>query len=258
MPPTGPSVSEILFALAIFISLVAASLGCLVFSERLPAHHRHDETYNVVRVVANIFVVLTSLVLGLLVNSSKNTFEAIDRNIHAFSTELILFDRTLRHYGPEASEVREQLRTYVRQAIRGTWGADGAPLLDDRAAENLLDEVGNGLVAIRPSDPLRTEIWRDAELSYQNVVRRRWALIEESEGAIPRPFLVMVVAWLVLIFASFGYRAPRNAVVITTFVASAFLIAGSIYLILDMNIPFSGPIKISPAPLQRAEEQMRR
>ncbi len=249
---------ELLVAMAIFVCLVAASLGSLVLSERLPAHHRQDETYNVVRLAASIFVVMTSLVLGLLVNSSKNMFEAIDRNIHAFSTELILLDRTLRHYGPEASDVRQRLRAYVRQAINGTWGADASPVLEDRAAETLLDEVGNGLAAMRPSDPVRTEMWREAEVSYQNVVRRRWVLIEESEGTIPTPFLVMLVAWLVLVFASFGYRAPRNAVVATTLVVSAFLIAGSIYLILDMNVPFSGPIKISPAPLQRAEEQLRR
>jgi hypothetical protein len=250
--------NELLVAVAIFACLVVASFGCLVLSERLPADHRHDETYNVVRLVASIFVVMTSLVLGLLVNSSKNTYEAIDRNVHAFSTELILLDRTLRNYGPEAADVRKRLRAYVRRAINGTWGVDGAPVLEDRAAESLLDEVGNGLMAMRPSDPVRHEMWREAETSYQNVVRRRWVLIEESEGTIPTPFLVMLVAWLVLIFASFGFRAPRNAVVATTLVVAAFLIAGSIYLMLDMDVPFSGPIKISPAPLLRAEEQLRR
>ena len=68
----------------------------------------------------------------------------------------------------------------------------------------------------------------------------------------------MLVAWLVLIFASFGYRAPRNAVVVSTFAVAAVLIAGAIYLIIDMDVPFTGPIQISPAPLLRAEEQMRR
>jgi hypothetical protein len=36
------------------------------------------------------------------------------------------------------------------------------------------------------------------------------------------------------------------------------LIAGAIYLILDMDIPFSGPIQISPAPLQRALAELQR
>ena len=46
---------EILVAGAIFICLVVAALGCLVLSAKLPEHHRHDETYNVVRLAANIF-----------------------------------------------------------------------------------------------------------------------------------------------------------------------------------------------------------
>lgn len=105
---------------------------------------------------------------------------------------------------------------------------------------------------------MRAELWREAQTNLQSVVKRRWGLIEESEGTIPTAFLVMLVAWLVLIFAIFGYRAPRNTVVVTTLVVAAFLIATSIYLILDMDVLFSGPIKISPAPLQRAEEQLRR
>ena len=115
--------NEFLVAAAIFVCLDVAALGCLVLSARLPEHHRHDDTYNVVRLAANIFVVMTSLVLGLLINSSKNTFEAIDRNVHAFSTDLVLLDRSLRHYGPEASDVRRRLAVYLRRGSR----ARGAP-----------------------------------------------------------------------------------------------------------------------------------
>ncbi|TIW03733.1 MAG: DUF4239 domain-containing protein, partial [Mesorhizobium sp.] len=40
--------------------------------------------------------------------------------------------------------------------------------------------------------------------------------------------------------------------VVFTCLISAALVAAAIYLIIDMNSPFSGPIQISPAPLQRA------
>jgi hypothetical protein len=248
---------EIFVAAAIFLCLVAASLGALVISDRLPASYRHDDTHNVIRLAANIFVVATSLMLGLLLNSSKNIFESVDRNVHAFATDLILLDRSLRHYGPEASGVRQKLAAYIRQAVAGTWPAAGSPTLDDRAAERLLDNVGDALMVIRPSDPMRFELWREAQTHLQSVAKRRWVLIEESDGTIPTAFLIMLVAWLVLIFASYGYRAPRNGAVVTTLVVAAFLIAAAIYLILDMDVPFSGPIQVSPAPLLRAEEQIR-
>jgi hypothetical protein len=40
------------------------------------------------------------------------------------------------------------------------------------------------------------------------------------------------------------------------FTVSALLIAASVYLVLDMNIPFHGPIQISDAPLRRALAEM--
>jgi hypothetical protein len=42
----------------------------------LPAYYRHDDTLNVVRLIANIFVVMTSLVLGLMINSAKKDLMA--------------------------------------------------------------------------------------------------------------------------------------------------------------------------------------
>jgi len=253
-----PAMYEIAVALAVFACLVAASIVSLVVSRRLPARYAQEDTHAIVRQAANIFVVTTSLVLGLLLNSAKNTYEAVDRNVHAFATDLILLDRTLRHYGPEGAEARRRLSAYVRQAIEGTWRPDGTAVLDDRVAERLLDDVGISLAAIRPADAVRSDLWRDAEANYQSVVKRRWALIEESEGTIPGAFVVMLTAWLVLIFASFGFRAPRNAFVVATLVVSAGLVAAAMYLILDMDVPFSGPIQISSAPLVRAQEQLNR
>jgi hypothetical protein len=250
--------NQYLVASAFFLCLTGAGYGALFISERFPPHYRHDDTHSVVRLAANIFVVTTSLVLGLLLNSAKNTFEAVDQNVHAFATDLILFDRSLRQYGSEADDVRRRLVVYVRQAIAGTWPSEGPPLLNDRQAEQRLDEVGAALAAIRPVDPVRAELWRQAETNFQNVVKRRWVLIEESEGSIPPAFLAMLTAWLVLIFGSFGYRAPRNGLVLFTLAGAAFLITTAIYLVLDMDIPFSGPIQVSPAPLLRAAEQIGR
>ena len=61
-----------------------------------------------------------------------------------------------------------------------------------------------------------------------------------------------------MIFASFGYRSPRNTVIISTLVAAAFLISASLCLILDMDNPSTGLIQVSNEPLQRVLEQIRR
>jgi hypothetical protein len=250
------TMSEVIIPLLSFICLVAASLGSLAAHKRIPAHHRQEDTHAIVKLAVNLIVVMTSLVLGLMISTAKNTFESVDRNVHAFATDLILFDRLLVEYGPETKDTRRLLLEYVKQAVDGTWPATGESLIDDTKAEGLLNEVGNSLVSITPADAEHAELKRDALGRFQKVVEQRWVLVEQSDGTIPPPLIAILATWLVLIFASFGFRAPNNPVVIATVVIAAALISGAIYLILDMDVPFSGPIKISPTPLERVIAQM--
>jgi hypothetical protein len=246
--------SDLLIALAFFVALAGASLLTLFTHTKLPTWHSTADTRDVVRLCAGIFVVMTSLVLGLMVNSAKNTFESVDKNVHAYATELILLDRTLRQYGPDAAAVQQQLLAYVRQAAARMAQSD--PMLGSRTAERLLDNVADGLRDLNPADTEQTALRISAEHRFATVFEMRWALVEQSDGTIPTPLIVLIAAWLVLIFASFGYCAPRNPVVVATLVISSLLVASAIYLILDLDRPFDGTIQVSAAPLQRVVAEM--
>ena len=81
-------------------------------------------------------------------------------------------------------------------------------------------------------------------------------MAEQDETAIPRPFLVVVVFWLTVLFISFGLFAPLNPTVLATFVVCALLVAGAIFLIVDLDQPFDGLIQISSTPLRNALGQL--
>ncbi|KOF14544.1 hypothetical protein AC244_26250 [Ensifer adhaerens] len=249
--------SAILIAVAAFLCLTVAALGMMHVYPKLPARHRDDDTNTVVRLVANIFVVMASLVFGLMINSAKNTFEGIDDNVHSFATNLILLDRTLRTYGLAGNDARQYLIAYVEGAIANPERVNDALHEARNAGQQRLDTVGNSLAAIQPADRLHESLLVDARQLYSRIVEQRWMIVEQSEGAIPMPVIGMMIAWMTLIFASFGYRAPQNAVVIAMFVVSAMFIAASVYVVLDMDIPFSGAIQISDAPLHRALAEMK-
>jgi len=61
-----------------------------------------------------------------------------------------------------------------------------------------------------------------------------------------------VVFWLSMLFVSFGLFAPRNAIAVLTLLISALSVAGALFLILELDHPFSGLIQISSAPLRNA------
>lgn len=248
---------ELPVALLVFVLLLSASLGALFYVRRLPEHHRGEPTHNVVKLAAGIFVLMASLLLGLLVNSAKNTFEAVDRNVHSFATELVLLDRALRNIGPDAAETRQRLQAYTQRALDGTWPAAGAPIVDDRQAERLLDQVEASLYALAQK-PERADQMRAAQQSLQTIIRLRWILIDGSSGTLYTPLFIMLVGWLVLIFASVGFNAPANPIVVATMVASAFVITISLYFVLDMDRPFEGPVRISPEPMIHALDAMKR
>lgn len=244
--------------LVVFLVLIMASLGVLFRHDRLPTRYQEESTRAVVRNVANIFVVMTSLMLGLMLNTAKNRFDGINRDIHVFATDLILLDRTLLLYGEESQLTRGRLHAYVARAADGQWTSADPLLVSDLASEQLLDSVGEALRAISPANDQHLAVWNDARQQYRRIVEVRWALLEQAEGSIPPALTAMVIGWLVLIFANLGYGPTRNAVVVASFVVAAALIAGTLFLILELDAPFSGPIQVSSAPLQRVLAEMRR
>lgn len=249
---------DVLIAAAMFACLGGASLSALHFYPRLPAHHRDDDTNTVVRLLANIFVVITSLVFGLMINSSKTTFESIDNNVHTYATQLILLDRAFQSYGAGAAEAHIRLLAYVKDTFNEAVTSQIFGTKQDYEAEKQLAAVGDALSALDPADAYHESLLADARQQFRHLVEQRWAIVEQAEGGIPAAIVGMLIAWLTLIFASFGYRAPRNAIVVSIFLVSALLISVSIYLVLDMDTPFSGPIQVSDEPLRRAAIEMER
>jgi hypothetical protein len=68
--------------------------------------------------------------------------------------------------------------------------------------------------------------------------------------------LAILIFWLAMIFASFGLFAPRNGTVIAVLLICALSVAGSLYLIVQMDQPYSGLIKLSSAPLRAAFSEL--
>lgn len=251
--------SEIAAGLLVFLCLTGAALACLFLHEKMPPDLREQRTHDVVKLAIGIVVVMTSLVLGLLIASSKNSFDAVDRDVHSFATQLILLDRQLKLYGREATPAHDLLTVYVQRALAGTWPLDGKPaVVEDKEAGRLLDEVEQHLREIKPQDAAHTALLDASLQRLRNIVELRWSMIEQSERAVSTPLLIILVGWLTLIFGSFGYNAPRNTVVIVTLLLCTTSIAAAVYLILDMELPFSGAIQVSPEPVKRALDFMRR
>ena len=68
----------------------------------------------------------------------------------------------------------------------------------------------------------------------------------------------MLTLWLIVIFLSFGLIAPRNALALVTIMLGAVSIASAVYVIVDLDTPFDGPIVIASDSMRDALAHMSR
>ena len=65
------------------------------------------------------------------------------------------------------------------------------------------------------------------------------------------PLLDVVVSWAVLLFCGFGILSRLNATSVAAVLVGAFAVASAIFLILELNEPFSGVFRIPGASVEQ-------
>jgi hypothetical protein len=114
------------------------------------------------------------------------------------------------------------------------------------------ERLAEAIRALKPrDDPQRALQSRALDLT-EALLQARWLVLATTKTSVPVPFLVMLVFWLAIIFASFGLFASRNATVLAVLLVCALCVSGAIFLILEMDGPFDGLIKVSADPLRYA------
>ena len=116
----------------------------------------------------------------------------------------------------------------------------------------LLFQVETMLLGLQPEDARQKWMAGQAISLAANIGNTRWLLAQRSGVGTPKLFLAMVVFWVTLLFASFGLFAPRNLISVAALILCAFAVAGALEMILELEQPFGGLIRISPEPMHHA------
>ena len=249
--------SQTIFLISAGCIFGGALLG-LFLHGLLPETHLRDNSRDTVKVVAGMIATLAALVLGLLISSAKSSFDAIDTAITQNGAKVILLDRALANYGPETKDIREHLRSTVVAGIEMFWPgekAEGAGLAGFERA-TAMEDLQAKIRQLTPATDLQRQLLAQAEQLSGNMLEARWLLIAQSQRTLPMAFLVVLLFWLTMLHISFGLLATRNATVITVLFISALSVSGAIFIILEMNNPLQGMLKVSSAPMRKALEHL--
>jgi hypothetical protein len=126
------------------------------------------------------------------------------------------------------------------------------------ALAEIMNGVGFQLHSLQPPDGLHRNLMAACEGDYSELLRRRWTVIEGIHGSISAPFYWVLVFWLVILFASFGLRAPPNTMSIIVIGLCGISVTIAVFVILDMDIPYGGLFGISSESMRNALADMMR
>ena len=244
-------------SLSFVVIFGSALLGMLV-RRFLPEHHLRDDSKDTVKLGAGLIATLAALVLGLLVGSAKSSYDAVNAAMTQAAARVILLDRTLARYGPEAKDAREELRRGFAASIEAAWPNEKTGVSGLTAIErsNAIETLQARLEALQPATEVQRSLHLRALEIANDMAHGRWLVVEQQQVGLPTVLLVVLVLWLSILYATFGLFAPRNATVIAVLLVCAFAAAASLFLILELNHPLQGTIKVSRAPMIKALEQL--
>jgi Protein of unknown function (DUF4239) len=253
--------SSVVISGIVFACLFGGALLGMIVRALLPEKHLCTETKDVIKLGMGLIGTMTALVLGLLIASAKSSFDAQRNGMAQLAGNVILLDRALAFYGPDAKDVREELRVSVADFIQRMWPEEDAPA--GLAQPNSTDAARYARL-VEKIQGLKPE--KDAQRVWQNqavktatdIGAARWLMFAQQGRSIPTPFLVLMVAWLTLILANFALLAPRNVMATLTLMVCALAISSAIFLILELDQPFGGIIQVSSTPLRNALAQLGR
>jgi hypothetical protein len=241
-------------ALIVFACISGSTMLGLFLGKILPNRHLDADSKDIVKLATGLIATLSALVLGLLVSSAKGTFDDVSNELTQMSVKIVLLDRVLAQYGPETKELRAGLKSGYTTATEQLLSGDES----EQAKLNTPEGVARGegiqarIRALSPqNDAQRGLQARALEISGE-IANSRWLMVIHSQGSISTPMLVIMVFWVSIIFAAWGVFSPRNLVVVTALLACALSVSGATLLILELDRPLTGWIRVSPIPVQEA------
>lgn len=250
--------SHLTIALVSFAGIFGGALLGFFAARRLPGHHLNNETQTAVTVSVAVIGTLAALVLGLMITAANGSFTKRSEEVRELSLQLIRMDRNLRRYGPEAQDVRVSLRAWATAKIQQLFPEETKEAPTSDQTIEMLEGVQDGLMALKPKDDRQEHLRALCLTLSSTMIQARWGLETHAGHSIPIPFLVLLIFWLAIVFASFGLFAPSNSTTMAALFLCAMAVAGGILLIEDLDNPVGGFVRLPADAMKRALTEISR
>ncbi|MDP1749998.1 MAG: hypothetical protein Q8L22_11095 [Reyranella sp.] len=234
-----------------FALIIASAAAGAFLRKKLPEHHLTGDSKDVIKLAVALIATMSALVLALLFASTRTSFERTSGYVSRMTADITELDKLLGEYGPEAKPLRAALRIEVGPLIDSIWQADTPP-------QPASAEKGHGasvlymLRELTPANKVQASIQARALQVSTDLDQTQLNLMSQPGDSISNTFIIVLVIWLMFIFAVFSMSSPPNPTLFAVLGLCILSASAAIYLILELGLPFGGLMQVSPENLRTA------
>ena len=246
--------TPIVIALVAFaLAAIGISLGRLT-QRWVPEDHLNSDSKEVIKLSMGVVATLAALVLGLLVASARSTYGQRESEIDQITAYTILLDKLLAQYGDGAHAARDSLRRAISPMVNRIWEEARAVPLQSSPFEATAEGEAfyQQVLDLQPTNDTQRGLKDRIAQVATDLAQARFLLFSHLGSSIPFPFLAVLMLWMIILLAGFSLMAPANATTFAALLTCALSVSGAIFLILELDEPFSGIIAINSEALRHA------
>ena len=250
----GASVTSISISVAVGILTFGCGILGLLLQRLLPEQHMSSGSRDMIGAVIGLITLLLALVLGTLVGSAYGFYATQKSEVETLAARAIELDMALEQYGPETRLMRAGMKIAMTRAYHTFWqGGDADPKeLAVEAGLPALKAMTAAVGALDPQTPIQKQLISTIGFDSGFILQTRLLMSLQLASPVSWPLLIVVVSWALLLFFGFGVLSRLNATSLAALGLGAFAVASAVFLILELNAPYTSLFRLPAAPIEQA------
>jgi hypothetical protein len=116
----------------------------------------------------------------------------------------------------------------------------------------MLESVQDAVLDLTPKDERQKYLRTLCVTLSSTLIQAQWSLDQRTGHSIPLPFLILLIFWIAIVFASFELFAPANPTALIALSLCSLAVSGGIVLIGELDNPLSGFIRVPSDSMRKA------
>jgi hypothetical protein len=241
--------------LVVIVPVVATMCGTL-FARRRVGLERLVTNNEVAGFKFAVVGVTYAVLLGFVVIVVWEKFRDAEAAVAQEASAVVTIHRLAGQGGPAAGAVNERLAGYVQAVIADDWPAMARGRVSQRAGR-ALDGLYAAVLAVNPTTPRESVIMGELLADLRVVTHARRTRLLLATGVVPGVLWAVLFAGAVvtLSFAFFFGSASIRAQILMSGLLAAMIFL-PLYVAVEINHPFTGPVSVGPEALRIAQETL--